>query len=85
MNKIDKNIINYLVLIGAIIVACICDSDIVKIFSVLFFFSFIALKEVLSFLERKKIEDDFKKDIEKQIEVLKSELNKINLQFFKMR
>ena len=85
MTKINKNIVNYLVLIGSIIVACICDSDFVKVSSILFFLSFISLKEVLSFLERKKIEDDFKKDVEKQIEVLKGELNKINLQFFKMR
>lgn len=85
MTRIDKNIINYLVLIGTIIIACICDSDFVKVSSIFFFLSFISLKEVLSFLERKKMEDDFKKDIEKQIEVLKGELNKINLQFFKMR
>lgn len=83
--KNKKDIINYLVLIGTIIIAFICDSDFIKIFSTFFFLSFISLKEVLSFLERKKMEDDFKKDVEKQIEVLKGELNKINLQFFKMR
>ena len=85
MSKINKNIINYIVLITTIIVGFCCNSDLVKISSILFFLSFISLKEVLSFLERKKIEDDIKKDVEKQIEVLKGELNKINLQFFKMR
>ena len=83
--KNKKDIINYLVLVGAIIIAFIFDSDFLKVFSTFFFLSFISLKEVLSFLERKKIDDDFKKDVEKQFEVIKRDLTKFNMQLTRLR
>ena len=84
MKKIDKYFVFYLVLIGSII-ASFCDSDLVKIFSMLFFLSFISLQEVLAYKEREKADRTFKKDVNKQFEALKNEINKINIQFFKMR
>ena len=83
--KNKKDIINYLVLVGAIIIAFICDTDFLKVFSILFFLSFISLQEVLSFLERKKITDDFKKDVEKQFEAIKRDMTKLNMQLTRIR
>lgn len=85
MTKINKYFIFYAVLIGSIIIAGFCDSDIVKIFSMLFFLSFISLQEILTYKEREKADRTFKKDVDKQFEALKTEINKINMQFFKMR
>lgn len=78
-----NKIINYLVLIGTIIIAFICDSDLVKVSSILFFFGFVSLQDLFIFLNRKRIEDDFKKDVEKQIEALKSSISDINFQLLK--
>lgn len=85
MKKIDKYFLFYLVLIGSIVIAGFCDSDLVKIFSMLFFLSFISLQEILAYKEREKADRTFKKDVDKQFEALKNEINKINMQFFKMR
>lgn len=83
--KNKKDIINYLVLVGAIVVAFICDTDVIKICSVLFFLSFVIVKEILYFLERRRIENDFKDDVQKQFEAIKRDLNKINLHFLNKR
>lgn len=82
---INKNIISYIVLIGSIIGSFFFKSDIVKIFPMMFFLIYICIQEFLLYKNVERVDLAYKKDIQKQIEVLKTEINKINLKFFNMR
>lgn len=84
MKKIDKYFVFYFVLISSII-GSFFVSDITRIFSMLFFFAYICLQEIIAYKERENVDKTYKKDVQKQIESLKNEINKINIQFFKLR